>query len=214
MLFYRDNHGDMEDKFGMLQFEVVGIYGSPREGGNTDILLDRTLEGARAAGATITQIYARDLNIAGCRACGGCDETGKCIIMDNMQSVYPSLQTADIIFLASPIFFYGMSSQVKVIIDRCQSMWAGRLLRKTPDERKIHDSGRGYLIAVGATKGKNLFDGVQLTAKYFFDVLDMSYEGGIFFRRIDAKKAIMEHPEALEKAFDLGFSVVRQFSPS
>ncbi len=184
--------------------KILGIYGSPRKGGNTDILLDKVLEGARAADVQIISIYARDLKIAGCRACGACDKTGKCIIMDDMQTVYPLLQDADVIFLASPIFFYGMSSQVKAIIDRCQAMWAKRVSEKSREERKRHDSGKGYLIAVGATSGENLFDGVQLTARYFFDVLDMSYEGGIFFRRVDQKAAILNHPTALKEALDLG----------
>ncbi len=191
---------------------VTAIYGSPRKRGNTDILLDRAVEGARSTGAEVTQIYARDLDMVGCLECGGCDKTGECVVMDDMQTVYPLLQDADVIFLASPIFFYGMSAQIKALIDRCQAMWAGRQLRKTPEQRKSYDSGRGYLIAVGATKGQNLFDGVQLAAKYCLDALDMSYEGGIFFRRIDAKGAIVKHPGALKEAFDLGVNAVRQSS--
>ena len=188
---------------------ILGIYGSPRKGGNSDILLDKVLEGARSTGAEVTLIYARDLKMSGCRECGACDDTGKCVVRDDMQTVYPLLQTADVIFLATPIFFYSASSQVKSLIDRCQAMWSKRMLEKTRDERKQYNSGKGYLIAVGATKGKNLFDGVELTARYFFDALDMSYEGGIFFRRIDKKGAIMNHPEFLREAFDLGVSVVR-----
>jgi len=194
--------------------KILGIYGSPRKGGNTDILLDKVLEGARSAGAEVSSIYARDLKLSGCRECGGCDKTGRCVVKDDMQAIYPLLQEADVIFLASPIFFYGMSSQVKAVIDRCQAMWSKRMLEKTPEERKEYHSGRGYLIAVGATKGKNLFDGVQLTARYFFDALDMSYEGGIFFRRIDAKGAIISHPEALEEAFHLGKAAVAQTNDS
>lgn len=193
--------------------KILGIYGSPRKSGNTDILLDKVLEGARSGprvrgDVEVNSIYARDLKMSGCLECGGCDETGKCIVRDDMQAVYPLLQDADVIFLASPIFFYGMSSQVKALIDRCQALWAKRMLEKTRDERRSYDSGKGYLIAVGATRGKNLFDGVELTARYCFDALDMSYEGGIFFRRIDKKAAIMEHPEALKEAFDLGVNVV------
>ena len=192
--------------------KVLGIYGSPRKRGNTDILLNKALEGARSAGAEVDSVYARDLDISGCLECGGCDKTGKCVVKDDMQTIYPLLQAADVILLTSPIFFYGMSSQVKALIDRSQAMWAKRMLEKTRDERKNYDSGKGYLIAVGATRGKNLFDGVELVAKYFFDALDMSYEGGIFFRRIDAKAAIMDHPDALKAAFDLGINAVRQFS--
>ena len=115
--------------------KVVGIYGSPRKGGNTDILLDKALEGARSAGAEVTPIYARKLEMGGCLECGGCDKTGKCVVKDDMREVYPLLESADVIFLASPIFFYSMSAQVKAIIDRGQAMWSRRMLEKTPAER-------------------------------------------------------------------------------
>jgi multimeric flavodoxin WrbA len=184
--------------------KVLGIYGSARKGGNTDQLLDRALEGAQSRGAEIIKIYARDQEMCGCLACGGCDETGKCVVKDDMQAIYPLFEEADIIFLASPIYFYGVSGQVKLIIDRSQAMWSKKMLQKKGEDRKRYDGGKGYMISVGATRGENLFEGSQLTAKYFFDALDMSYEGGIFFRKLDKKKAVSEHPETLQEAYNLG----------
>ena len=192
----------------MGKMKVLGIYGSPRKRGNTDQLLDRALEGAQSAGAEISRVYARDLKMSGCIECGGCDQTGKCVVDDDMQSVYPLLEEADVIFLASPIFFYGVTAQAKALIDRSQASWSKRMLEKTPNERKTHDSGRGYLIAVGATRGENLFEGAILTARYFFDALDMSHEGGIFFRRLEKKSAVQENPETLQEAFNLGRKAV------
>jgi multimeric flavodoxin WrbA len=191
--------------------KVLGIYGSARKGGNSDQLLDKVLEGAESSGALISRIYARDLNVSGCRACGGCDKTGKCVVKDDMVSVYAQFEEADIIFLASPIYFYGMTGQLKLLVDRAQAMWSKRFLEKTPEQRKKFDSGRGYLIAVGATSGKNLFEGVQLTAKYFFDALDMSYDGGLFYRKMDKKNAVNENPEALQEALDLGKKAVARY---
>ncbi|MBN1626993.1 MAG: flavodoxin family protein [Deltaproteobacteria bacterium] len=184
--------------------KVLGIYGSERRGGNSDQLLDRALAGAEASGAIISKIYARDLMISGCRSCGGCDKTGVCVVKDDMSDVYKMFEEADVIILASPIYFYAMPGQVKCLVDRAQAMWSRRHLLKTPEQRKTYDSGKGYLIAVGATRGQNLFEGVQLTARYFYDALDMSYEGGIFFRKLDKKDAVNEHPEMLDEAFELG----------
>jgi multimeric flavodoxin WrbA len=188
--------------------KVLGIYGSARKGGNSDQLLDKALEGARSSGAETSSIYARELKMSGCLACNGCEKTGKCIVKDDMQSVYPLFEWADIIFLASPIYFYGLSGQIKLIIDRAQAMWSKRFLEKDAEAMKRYDSGKGYLIAVGATRGKNLFDGSQLTARYFFDALDMSYEGGIFFRSLDKKTAVNETPETLQEAYNLGRKAV------
>jgi multimeric flavodoxin WrbA len=187
---------------------VLGIYGSSRKGGNSDQVLDKVLEGAAFSGAEIRKVYARDLKISDCQACGGCNKTGKCIVNDEMQSIYPLFDWADIIFLASPIYFYGLSGQVKLMIDRAQAMWSRRMLEKDSEARKRYDRGKGYLIAVGATRGKNLFKGSQLTAKYFFEALDMSYEGGIFFRSLDNKSAVKRNPETLQEAYNLGRKAV------
>ena len=191
-----------------MSVKVLGIYGSPRKGGNTDLLLDRILEGALAVGAEVESIYARKLKISGCIECGSCDDTGECAVHDDMDTVYPLLQEADVIFLASPNFFYNVTAQVKLLIDRSQAMWSKKLLEKTPEQRRKYDGGKGYLICVGATKGKNLFVGVELTAKYFFDALDMSYEGGLLLDRIEAKGEIKKHPDALEQGLNLGKSAV------
>jgi multimeric flavodoxin WrbA len=191
--------------------KVLGIYGSPRKGGNSDLLLDEALKGAVAAGSEVSSIYARDLSISGCRGCGGCGKTGRCVVDDEMQNIYPLIRDADIIIVATPIQFYTVTSQLKLLIDRCQALWSKRMLEKTREERKTYDSGRGYMIAVGATSGEKLFEGVELTGKYFFDALDMSYEGGIFFKGIDEKGAILKHPESLKQAFELGRNAVDDF---
>lgn len=187
-----------------FSMKVLGIYASPRKGGNSDRLLDKALEGAHSAGAEVVRVYARDLKMCGCIECGGCDKTGQCVVQDDMQSVYPLLGDADVVILSSPIFFYGLTAQVKALIDRGQALWAKRMLQKNHEEMKGYPRGKGYLIAVGATRGKNLFEGAILTAKYFFDALDMSYEGGIFFRSLEKKDAAKENPEALQEAFTMG----------
>lgn len=191
-----------------MSVKVLGIYGSPRKGGNTDLLLDRILEGAQAAGAEVESIYVRKLKISGCIECGSCDDTGECAVHDDMDTVYPMLQEADVIFLTSPNFFYNVTAQVKLLIDRSQAMWSKRLLEKTPEQRRSYDSGKGYLICIGATKGKNLFVGVELTVKYFFDALDMTYEGGLLIDRVEEKGAILNHPNAMDRGFELGKSAV------
>lgn len=183
---------------------VLGIYGSPRKGGNTDKLLDMALEGARAAGAQTRSVYVRDLKIGGCIECGGCDKTGKCVVEDDMQSVYPLLEQADVILLASPIFFYSITAQLKALVDRSQACWSKRMLEKTPEERKHYDSGKGYLVAVGATKGKNLFEGARWIAKYFFDALDMNYEGDLLLPGMERRSDVQKRPESLVKAFEFG----------
>lgn len=186
---------------------VVAIYGSPRQGGNSDTLLQQAVAGARQAGAQVVEIRACDMAIEGCRNCGGCDKTGQCIIDDDMQKVYPQLEAADAVILSVPIFFYAPPAQAKALIDRCQALWSKRMLNKTPEQRKHYDGGQGWLIAVGATKGQNLFMCSELVAKYFYDALDMSYEGGLLQRGLEGKNAAKDLPDLLTQAFDLGKQV-------
>ena len=192
---------------------VLGIYGSPRKGGNSDLLLSRALLGAGEAGAEIKTIYASEIDVRACLECGGCDLSGKCIVKDKMQEIYPLLEEADAIIISTPIFFYSMPGKLKSLIDRAQAAWSKRMLEKSKDQLKTYESGKGYLIGVGATKGTNLFEGVELTAKYFYDALDMEYKGGIFYRHIEKKGDILTHEEKLKEAYELEKTWSRNHRP-
>ena len=187
-----------------MTVKVVGVYGSPRKGGNSDLLLDSALRGAQATEAEVGKVYVRNLNISGCLECGGCEKTGTCVVEDDMQDIYVLLDEADAIILSSPIFFYGFTSQLKALVDRAQALWCRKKIRLADKDERSRSRGRGYLIAVGATRGKNLFMGVELIARYFFDALDKEYGGGLFFQGIESKGAVRAHPTMLQKAYVLG----------
>jgi multimeric flavodoxin WrbA len=187
--------------------KVLGIMGSPRRQGNTEILLDKALEGAKEAGAEVEKVLASKLKISPCLEIYACFKDGNCAIKDDMQSLYKKLLEADHIIFASPIFFYGITSQAKAVIDRCQALWARRhvLGMGKEDKRKR----KGVFISVGATRGAKLFDGAVLTVKYFFDAIGVKYSGDLLVRGVDNKGQIKEHSEALEGAFRLGQELVR-----
>jgi len=86
--------------------KVVGIYGSPRKGGNTDLLLDSALKGCQEQGDDIKKVYVRDLHIAGCSGCDGCAKTGICVIKDDMQDIHTLIDDADVIFSLPYIFLW------------------------------------------------------------------------------------------------------------
>ncbi len=188
--------------------KVLGIFGSPRRGGNTDLLLDEALKGAEKEGAEVERLYLSDTTITPCKECHGCDQTGKCVILDDMQKVYPKLLGADIVILASPIFFYGVTAWTKALIDRSQALWSRKYLLKDPSLGKEGKKRKGFFISVGATKGQRVFDGAVLTVKYFFDVLNAEYVGELVFRGVEAKGDILKHPEALQQAFEAGRRLV------
>ena len=180
---------------------ILGIMGSPRLGGNTDLLLDAALNGAQSQGAEVEKLVIDKLNISPCREHYGCLEDGHCVIRDDMDAVYPKLLAADVIVVASPMFFYGITAQLKALIDRCQALWA----RKHVLKQSWPGAGRkGAFIAVGATKGEKLFDGSIATVRYFFKTIGVEYAEELLIRGVDQKGDIQQHPSALKDAFELG----------
>lgn len=186
---------------------ILGIMGSPRIKGNTDLLLDEALKGARSQGSYVEKIIVDELEIAPCHENYGCLVDGNCVIRDDMDSIYPKLLEADVVIIASPIFFYGLTSQVKALIDRCQALWARKyVLKQDPP-----DTGRkGAFIAVGATKGKKLFDGSILTVKYFFQAIGVEYGEELLVPGVDKQGEIMDHTTALTDAFGLGGRIAQR----
>ena len=188
---------------------VVGLQGSPRVKGNTSILLSTFLGEAKRLGARTEYLDAAKRNISPCLECGVCEQKSFCPIDDEMQDVYLLLRQADLIVLASPVFFYGVTAQLKALIDRTQALWSRRyVLGLTDPGRKWR---RGFVLSVGATKGKNLFEGVNLTAKYFFDAVGASFDGTLAFNQIEGSGDISKHPTALEDAKEKARTLVTPF---
>jgi multimeric flavodoxin WrbA len=186
---------------------VLGIMGSPRRHSNTEILLDKALEGAREAGAEVEKVLVSTLIISPCLEIYACFKDGNCSIKDDMQTLYDKLLEVDHIVFASPIFFYGITSQAKAVIDRCQALWARRhVLGMGKEDKRVR---RGVFISVGATRGEKLFDGAVLTVKYFFDAIGVKYSGDLLIRGIDNKGQVAEHTELLDDAFRLGQELIR-----
>jgi multimeric flavodoxin WrbA len=181
--------------------QVLAVQGSPRKGGNTERVLSRVTGAAAEEGARVEVVQVRDLSLSPCREITACYRTGRCPIKDDMRDLYPKLDAARVVILATPIFFYGPSAQIKMVIDRCQAFWARKYLVK---EKKPVPRGRGYVVAVGATQGEKLFDGVQLTATYFFDVLDLDYTDDLLVRGVDDAGEVEDRPDVLERARNLG----------
>jgi multimeric flavodoxin WrbA len=189
---------------------ILALYGSPRKGGNTDVLMDEFLKGVRSARnrVRIDRVYIRELKIEPCQEYNNCLKTGRCIIKDEMTPLYDKLLKADIVVLSAPMFFYSVPAPVKALIDRCQALWARKHILK----KEMGPVRKGFFISVGGTKGENLFTGVKLTVKYFFDAINVSPAGELVFRRIDAKGAIRKHPTALQEAFRAGQALQRRAS--
>ena len=173
---------------------ILGLQGSPRKKGNTDTLLAAFLQQAAAAGAATHTIQVDRAGIASCRGCGYCEKHGHCVIKDDPMStrIFGLLREADMVVAASPVYFYGVSAQLKLLIDRCQTLWSRKYVYKLKDP--LAATRTGVLLSVAASKGSQLFDGVHLTAKYFFDGIDARFAHTLVYRGVEARGDIGRQP--------------------
>lgn len=191
-----------------MNLKVLGISTSPRADGSSDLLLRQALAGAESAGASTEYINLRDFNIAPCTECNDCYTTGKCNIEDDFQLILQKMLDADRLIFATPVFFMTVCAQAKLLIDRCQCLWAHKHILKKPFFTAARPDRRAMVIAVGGSKSKKMFESIHLTMKYYLDVLEFNYVSDLFFNQIEGPSRIKQHPTALKDAYRLGRRLV------
>ena len=182
-------------------FNVLGINGSPRIGGNTDILLNKVLDGCRDKGARTEKIMINALKFSPCQECDKLRDDVACVIEDDMQPVFKKFQEADVIILASPIFFGSLSAQTKMMIDRFQCLWRARYILKKDIFQKER---KGVFISVEASSKESFFDNAKSIVKNLFAIINVDYQEELFCSGIDQKGDILKYPDILNEAFELG----------
>lgn len=188
--------------------KVVAFLGSPRVEGNTELLLNETIRAVKEEGHSVTLFRPSEMKLSPCLNCGGCEETGECIIEDDMVKVYKAIRKGERFILASPIFFFGLSAQIKALIDRCQSFWCEKYLLKRPVEPGAYGR-KGLLLLVGGMKRQVGFDCGGATATAFFRTISVPEHETLFYKEVDAKGAILKHPTALKEAYEAGKKLVK-----
>ena len=184
--------------------KIIAIYGSPRRKGNTATLLQRAVDGARDGGAEVEEIVLRDLKMSPCLEIYGCKNAGECRLKDDFQTARDQILASQGLMLASPVFFYTVSAHTKILMDRFQSLWVKKYwIDKKPNGQPTTQR-KGLFIAVGATKGKKLFDGILLSLRYFFDVIDMNLWKTLLYRGLDFEGDVLKFPEYLDEAYAAG----------
>jgi len=187
--------------------KVIAFLGSPRENGNTELLLREAVRGIEESGPAVQVFNLNKMNIMPCQNCGGCDETGVCIYEDDMTRIYEAIRNADRIILASPIFFFALSAQTKTMIDRCQAFWCEKYLLKKPIPEGPYGR-KGLLLLVGGMKKEIGIQCAEATAKAFFRTISVPEHKTLAYIGIDAKGEILKHPTALKEARRAGEKLV------
>lgn len=187
---------------------VIAFLGSPRKGGNSETLLNEAIRGVEDAGHKVAHLFdLNQMNIRPCQNCSGCEETGCCIVKDDMQEVSAALREADRIILASPIFFSGVSAQTKAMIDRTQAFWCEKYLLKKPVPPGPHGR-RGLFIVVGGQKKPQGVECAKETVRIFFSTINVRKHRTLAYRGIDAKGDIQKYTEALKEVYNAAIELV------
>ena len=170
---------------------ILILSGSPRKGGNSDILCDEFARGAEEAGHQVRKLCVHDLRLGGCQACYACRGTGVCVQKDGMAEVLEDMIAADVIVLATPVYFYSMDGQLKTLIDRT-----------LPRYTEIQDK-EFYFIATAAA-GKGMMERTMDALRGFTDCLSGAKVRGMICGSGVYQKGEVRETGALREAYSAG----------
>lgn len=196
-------------------FRVLGLSCSPRQDGNTALMLDSALDGAAGEGALVEKVDVPRLDIRPCQACNACFKDGRCVQQDDMQALYPKLLGYEGVILAAPIFSMNLAAQAKIMIDRLQCCWSKKFVLKehtVPDEEKRRGR-RGLWLSAAGFDRPDVFEPALVTVRYFFGMLEITRRERVTYFNVDAKGAIRDVPGALQECQAAGARLVRPPEP-
>lgn len=150
--------------------KVLIISASPRKGGNSDSLCDQFLAGAKEAGHNVEKIFLRNYKINYCLGCGVCNTKHICVQKDDMKALLDKMVEADVIVLATPVYFYTMDAQLKTFIDRC-----------VPRYTEISDKDVYFIVSAADTDKNNLAPTIEGLRGFTRDCLEGTKEKGIIY---------------------------------
>ena len=175
--------------------KVLIISASPRRNGNTDILCDQFLQGAINVGHEVEKVFLRDKNIKYCTGCYTCERTkGICVYKDDMPDLLQKMIDADILVLATPVYFYCMNAQLKTVIDRTVARYT---------EIKNKDA---YLIATAGEPEEEALEGTVTSFRGYLDCLENVREAGLILSAgVHILGEVRDHP-VMQEALQAGFN--------
>lgn len=181
---------------------ILAIYGSHRRGHNSDLLVDKLLEGLGDNETAIEKVYASSAGIRSCTACEGCYRLGRCVIKDDMQQLYKFFDNADIVIASSPVYFYTVSSDMKKLIDRCQAVWAGKYRADNPLVSK--KPRLGYIVCTaGEPEDRSYFDCTLKVFELFYKCINTELTGSLLVPDVDSRQ-VKDRADILEEAVAAG----------
>ena len=176
--------------------KVLILSGSPRKGGNSDLLCDEFLKGAQESGHDVEKIRIAEKNVGYCKACYFCVKSGGiCVIKDDMAEILQKMIDADVIVLASPVYFYSIDAQLKAVLDRTVARW------------KEVENKEFYYIATCADEARASQETTIACFRGYADCVEGAVEKGIIYGTGVYKKGEILNSPAMKEAYEMGKSV-------
>ncbi len=175
---------------------VLIISASPRKKGNSDILCDRFAQGAEESGHSVEKVFLASENIGYCRGCGVCNTTHKCVQKDDMSVILDKMITADVIVLATPVYFYSMDGQMKTFIDRT-----------VPRYTEIVNKDFYFIMTAADTEKASLERTMETFRGFTEDCLSGAREAGIIYGVGAWKVGEIKSTAAYDEAYEMGKNI-------
>ncbi|MCI7351442.1 MAG: flavodoxin family protein [Ruminococcus sp.] len=175
---------------------VLIISASPRKGGNSDTLCDRFAQGAKESGNNVEKIFIAAKNIGYCRGCGVCNSTHKCVQKDDMAEILDKMVSADVIVLATPVYFYTMDGQMKTFIDRT-----------VPRYTEIKNKDFYFIMTAADTEKASLERTLEAFRGFTEDCLEGAREAGIIYGVGAWNVGEIKSTPAYDEAYEMGRKV-------
>lgn len=175
--------------------KVLILSGSPRKNGNSDILCDEFMKGALESGNEVEKIRVAEKKIGYCRACYACRGTGVCAIKDDMADILQKMIDADVLVLASPVYFYSIDAQLKALIDRTVARWT-----------EVKDKEFYYIVTAADGENESAETTIQCFRGYA-DCVEGAKEMGIIYGMGVYEKGEIGNTKAMTEAYEMGKNV-------
>ena len=172
--------------------KVLILSGSPRKGGNSDLLCDEFMRGAREAGHEVEKIRVQEKKVACCIACYACEKTGVCAIKDDMAEIMQKMIDCDVMVLASPVYFYSIDAQLKAVIDRSVCRWT---------EVKNKEM---YYIMTAADEERTSMETTLACFRGYADCVEGAEEKGVIYGTGVYRAGEIKGTKAMQEAYEMG----------
>ena len=173
---------------------VIGIVGSPRRNGNTELLVDSIMEGAEETGASSQKVILKDLDIAPCRACNSCTKTGSCVHNDDMEDLLSKMFDSDVWILGTPVYWWGPTAQFKAFVDRWYSV----------NDRSLFKGKEIIIVIPSGGAGEHYYGPTKDMIERVIPYLGMTHVRTILAQGVGKRGAIENRPDILESARQTG----------